>query len=277
MMAAGVVRSLPWPEGARRAVRALRAARAARDLRRLQARLAGPQILEAFAERYPAAFFVEIGANDGEQHDHLRPIIASRPWRGIMVEPVPYVFARLHDNYGGFANIVLENSAIADRDGELPFYHLRQAEDPAAHGLPRWYDGIGSFSKEAVIGHAGLLPDLENRLTCISVPSITFSSLCRKHGVEHVDLLLVDTEGYDHEILRSIDWDSHRPRLVVYEHYHLSGMDRRQLRHDLVSLGYELKEEGFDTWCLRDEGDALSARFRELVPAVPAASAQNDR
>ena len=97
--------------------------------------------------------------------------------------------------------MALENAAIADRDGQLPFYHLREAEDHVAAGLPRWYDGIGSFSKEAVLNHASLVPDLEDRLTCVKVPCLTFESLCRKHGVDRVDLLLVDTEGYDHEIL----------------------------------------------------------------------------
>ena len=39
--------------------------------RRLLARMAGPRLLRRFAEAYPEAFFVEIGANDGEQHDQL--------------------------------------------------------------------------------------------------------------------------------------------------------------------------------------------------------------
>ena len=56
--------------------------------RRLLARMAGPKLLDAFAQSFPQAFFVEIGANDGEQHDHLRPLILSRRWSGVMVEPV---------------------------------------------------------------------------------------------------------------------------------------------------------------------------------------------
>lgn len=83
---------------------------------RLQRRLAGPRILRAFADRYPKAFFVEIGANDGEQHDHLRPLILGEEWRGIMVEPVPYVFERLRQNYDRvLERVTLENSAITKR------------------------------------------------------------------------------------------------------------------------------------------------------------------
>jgi hypothetical protein len=60
--------------------------------RRLLARLAGPRLLAAFADAYPEAAFVEIGSNDGEQHDHLRRHIREHRWRGLMVEPVPYFY-----------------------------------------------------------------------------------------------------------------------------------------------------------------------------------------
>ena len=272
------VRALPWPPAARRAVRGVRSARRTIQTRRVESRLAGPKLLRAFAHAHPTAFFVEVGANDGDQHDHLRPFLDAGDWRGIMVEPVPYVFARLQANYGDRPGITLENAAIADRDGELPFYHLAQAEDPTAAGLPRWYDGIGSFSREAVVNHAGLLPGLEDRLVCVGVPCLTFSSLCAKHGVDRVDLLIVDTEGYDDQILHSLDWDVHRPRMVVYEHYHLSPADRAGVRELLSAHGYGLLEEGFDTWCLHTgTDDLLTRRFASLRPGVPAASVHQDR
>jgi hypothetical protein len=107
---------------------------------RLQARLAGPKLIREFAAAFPAAMFVEIGANDGEQHDHLRPMILARRWRGIMVEPVPYVFERLRTNYGGLDRVVLENVAVADEDGSRRFYHLAASADRVGEGLPQWYE-----------------------------------------------------------------------------------------------------------------------------------------
>ena len=78
-------------------------------------------------------------------------------------------------------------------------------------GLPQWYDGIGSFSREAVLDHARLIPDIEDRLVRTEVPCLTFDSLCAKHDVGAVDLLLIDTEGYDHQILAHINFGVHRP------------------------------------------------------------------
>jgi FkbM family methyltransferase len=206
--------------------------------RRISRRLAGPRLIRAFAESHPHAFFIEIGSNDGVQHDYLRPIVMERPWRGIMVEPVPYVFERLRRNYGALARVELENAAIADRDGTLPFYHLREA-GPAERGeLPGWYDGIGSFSRDVVTSHANHIPDIESRVVRAEVPSLTFESLCSKHRVSTLDLVLIDTEGYDFQIIKSIDLAARHPRLLVYEHYHLDPGERALCAERVREHGY---------------------------------------
>lgn len=239
--------------------------------------LAGPRLLAAFAGSFPEAVFVEIGANDGDQHDHLRPLILENRWRGVMVEPVPYVFDRLRANYGELPGVALENAAIAERDGTRPFYHLAGVSDYEREGLPQWYDGIGSFSREAVVDHVRLIPDIEQRLVETEVPCLTFGSLCAKHGLSGVDLIVVDTEGYDHEILRHIDFGRFDPALVVYEHYHLSREDREDTKARMRAAGYETMSEGFDTWCLRpDADDRLTRRWRRLRPAVAEVTVESE-
>lgn len=242
--------------------------------RRLLRRMAGPRLVTAFAEAFPQAFFVEIGANDGHKHDHLSSAIAGSDWRGIMVEPVPYVFDRLVRNYGARPGIALENAAVGDRDGTLPFYYLRESDDPV---LPEWYDAVGSFRRDAVLGHAPLIPDVEARLVQADVPCLTFESLCRKHAVERLDLLALDTEGYDWRILERIDFAKWRPRLVIYEHYHLDEAEREACRAHLAAAGYETLAEGFDTFCLDTRpDDALTRRWRQLEPAVAPVAASDE-
>jgi FkbM family methyltransferase len=236
--------------------------------------LAGPRLLSEFSRAYPEAFFVEIGSNDGEQHDHLRPFILSSAWRGIMVEPVPYVFERLRATYGAHERIALENSAIGERDGTLPFFHVRDASDEERQRLPDWYDGIGSFSREALSAHAGEIPDIEERIVRADVRTLSFESLCRRHDVGEVDLLVIDTEGYDWRILSSLELESRRPRVIVYEHFHLSPGDRAAAADRLRVRGYETMEEGFDTFCLDTRKvDALTRAWRDLKPAVAGVAA----
>jgi FkbM family methyltransferase len=232
--------------------------------RRRPRSLALPRILRGFAAAHPRAFFVEIGSNDGLQHDHLRPFILDREWRGLMVEPVPYIFARLERNYAGIDRVTLVNAAIAaGADGELPFFHLRDAPPEERAALPDWYDGIGSFSRDAVLSHAPHMPDIAERIVEARVPAYTFDSLLERHGAPDPDLVVIDTEGYDAEIIASIDFDRHRPELLLYEHYHLDEPTRASTRASMSADGYQTVEEGFDTICAR------SIDLSRFAPGVP--------
>lgn len=266
----GLVHRLPGAPAARRRLHA-------RRRRRFEAQLAGSRLLRAFGRAFPRARFVEIGANDGVQHDHLRQMIQQLDWRGVMVEPVPYVFERLRHAYRGNDRVVLENAAIADRNGRLPFYHLAKVADYEQEGLPPWYDGIGSFSRDVVLSHVRVIPDIAARLIETEVPVLTFDALCAKHRLESVDLVLIDAEGYDHVILHDLDFGRYRPALVIYEHYHLAAHDRPACRQLMERHGYETLEEGFDTWCLRPDADsALTQTWRATRPLVPGVYAENE-
>jgi FkbM family methyltransferase len=234
---------------------------------------AASQILRAFADVYPKAVFIEIGANDGVQHDHLRPFILSFPWRGVLVEPLPWVFEHLRGNYQGQKGVTLENAAIADTDGHVPFYYAAApAEDRGQDDRPIWSDTIGSLSREEVEKtivaardfvareHDVHIPGIESRIERTEVPSLTFASLCRKHRIRELDLLLIDAQGYDYEIIKGIDFERFRPRLLVYESVTLSADEREQSTAYLEGLGYETMDEGLDTWCHDPRADDSLAR-----------------
>jgi len=237
------------------------------------------RFLLVFADCFPRCSFLQIGANDGEQRDPLRLFVETRRWHGVMVEPVPFVYERLRARYRGHPRVRLENSAIADRAGLLPFYHLAQAAP--GEKLPRWYDALGSFRREVILKHRDMIPDLERRIVQRDVPCLTFDQLCAKHAVERVDLLQMDTEGYDYEIIKRIDWARWRPALVIYEHHHLNPADREQCRAEFAERGYETVEESLDTIAFdlsqRDTGGGALGRawdrFRGEAAALQQAAA----
>lgn len=201
-----------------------------------------------FGAAHPDATFVQIGANDGVARDPLRTQVERRRWWGIMVEPVPYVFKKLEERYGDHPRVQLEMSAIAEVPGVMPFYHLRQARE--GEDVWNWYHALGSFRREVVLSHKSLIPDIEDRLVETQVSCTDFDSLCIRGGLPHLDLLQMDTEGYDYQILRSIDLATWRPRLIIYEHHHLSPNDRRAAREMLTAQGYLTFEHGLDTAAL---------------------------
>jgi FkbM family methyltransferase len=219
--------------------------------------------MATFGRAYPDAQFIQVGANDGALHDPLRRELVRRNWRGIMIEPVPYVFERLQQNYRAYDRIALENVAIADSEGELPFYHLAPAQDRAAEGLPVWYAALGSFHKDVILSHRDLIPNIDERLVTRMVPCTTFSALCAKHSITHVDLIQIDTEGHDYEVIKLVDFGRLEPRVVFYEHQHLSPADRIACRAHLATYGFECIERHYDTLALRVTG--TQARDAELM------------
>jgi FkbM family methyltransferase len=202
------------------------------------------QVVAAFAEARPAASFLQIGANDGEQRDPLRREVLRRDWTGMLVEPLPFVFERLRQNYAGIDRVRLLNVAVADLDGERPLFHLAESDDPS---LPRWYDALGSFRRDVVLRHRAFIPDIEERLVTTDVACVTPSTLLDRYGVGPVDLVQVDTEGYDYEILRRFPFERAASTLFIYEHHHLSDTERAACQELLRGHGFELFEESLDT------------------------------
>ena len=234
-------------------------------------------VLEAVSLALPQVRFIQVGANDGEQQDPLHDAIRRFGWSGIMVEPVPFVFERLQRTSGALPGVILENVAIAADDGEAPFHHLT----PAGPGgeVPAWADGLGSFSLEVIRSHREAIPDIEQRIVTTVVPTMTFDRLRATHGVDRLDVLHVDTEGYDLEILRLVDLDRLRPVVVVYEHHHLSPAERAAAHALLEVAGYDLVEYGLDTWAFNPErlgadGGPVSAVWRAARDRAAAAMAR---
>jgi FkbM family methyltransferase len=221
-------------------------------------------LMNVFAAHRERAVFVQIGANDGEFLDPLRPYIARHAWRGVMVEPIPHVFARLQARYAGEARISLENAAVAASDGKREMFHV--AVGAQGEGVPVYADALASFDRGRVRSHLEQAADPDGLLRRIEVPCVSFDSLCRRHGLQRPDLILIDAEGADGEIVEAIDLERRGPRLLVYEHHHLEAVDRERCERRLAGGGYELVEDGLDTWAL-DLGpsDRLSDAWRRAL------------
>jgi FkbM family methyltransferase len=249
----------PWLVARPRLFRAVRRTRALATRRAPKDPLG--QTIWAFGQDHPRAFFVQVGANDGDGMDPLRDQITSRRWHGIMIEPVPYIFDRLAERHGADPRLTLVNAAIADEDGHRDLYYLAAADDDAP--LPDWYDKLGSFQRDVIVKHRPAIPDFDRRLQTASVPCMTFETLCRTHGVTYIDLVQIDTEGYDFEILKLIDLDQLRPVLLMYEHLHFDEATRSACSEYLTSHGYEEVSDAVNTIALRTAD--LSAGHRHLA------------
>ncbi len=196
---------------------------------------------ELAAQRGRQVTLVNIGANDGLAGDPLREFILTRRWHGLLVEPVPYVFARLQKAYRNVPGVAFEQSAVGEQDTTATFWFLRKNRK-----LPPGYDQIGSFSRDNLLLCDEMFPGLEPFITSIEVPCLTLKSLFQKHALTQVDIIFIDAEGYDGKIVKQIDF-THPPRLVIFECHMLSAGEFQECQQFLRQHGYQVSDDGYNT------------------------------
>jgi FkbM family methyltransferase len=198
----------------------------------------------------PTPFFIQIGANDGQSNDPLYRFITRFNWRGILLEPVPEAFALLQETYAGNDRLQLLNAAIAERDGSRTIYTIRQ--DAATFEKAHQFS---SFRREAVLRQTEWVPDVMERIEEKPVRCLSLETLLRDHvSGETVDVLMIDTEGYDLAILRMIDFARMRPSIICYEHVHMNKKEQNEAASRMIAQGYRMARDNLDTVAYRPIG-----------------------
>jgi FkbM family methyltransferase len=186
-------------------------------------------------------YFIGIGANDGVTHDPLYPFIRDFGWRGIMVEPIPEAFAALEHNYAGFGDVVLVQAAIGLVDGQGTIYSVEMSDQNSM-----MMSLHSSFNRDILLRGKQWHPDLEAHIIEREVTLMSFPTLLAKASRQTVDVLKIDTEGYDLEILKSIDLGRLSPKLILAEHANLSRQDKIKMASILLDHGYRVSMTSLD-------------------------------
>ncbi len=199
--------------------------------------------------------FVQIGSNDGVIHDPIHRIVRTYSWSGVLVEPLPDLFAKLVANYEGVPNLAFENVAIGATDGTMTMYQV-----DARDGDPYWVGMIASFDRDVILSQRHMLRDVDDRIRETQVESVTLPSLVARHGLDSIDLLHVDAEGYDHAVLAQIDFGaSWAPRFIIFEKEHFDSDTLVETRSMLRGAGYRCVDVWPDAFAYRaDPGAAAS-------------------
>ncbi len=224
------------------------------------------EVLKTFAGECADVRFVQIGSNDAAAGDPIIDHVLSCGWRGLMVEPVPYVFDRLRLRHGRNPRLTMECAAIGEPEGLRPFYSLQPLDRPPSP----YYDQMGSFSREHIVRHERFHPGLSAHIREIEVRCMSLSSLLRKHGIGELELLHIDAEGADFDVLKSLDFGYCTPALLLFEHGHLPRGEREACAAFLEARGYRLLYEGRDCLALhagaRDQWPRTATMFDAYSP-----------
>lgn len=175
-------------------------------------------------------FFIQVGANDGaSSKDPIHRFVKEHRWSGLCVEPMKEAFQRLTATYDGNPRVTPVNVAVADEDGTRQMY------------LP----------KEGNTTLASLMPDRNimakrQDLQVVDVEAMSFPTLCERFNVSAVDVLQVDTEGYDYHVLRFFDLKRFRPLVVNLEMFCLPLDERLACFKLLREHDYAYQYDGKD-------------------------------
>lgn len=197
---------------------------------------------------------VQIGVYDGA--DEFNSIVRNTdPVKLVLVEPNKDMNAQILHNYEGVPNVFIENAAIMEKTNGL--VKLVHPED-----TPR-------KNKQFYNGCFSLLPmdDWGDNFKSIEVPSLSFMDLCEKYGITDIHFLQIDTEGYDADIIKSIDFNKIHIDIIKYENWafaedcftrygdrkkHLGVNGMYEVKVLLEGLGYILDEGKADTIAIKE-------------------------
>ena len=218
----------------------------------------------------PHIFVIQVGANDGINHDPIHKFIKRDGWSGILIEPQPYVFRnKLHPLYRRNQNIALENIAISQENCLMDMYRLSFTNE-------RWATGLTTFDKEVLqkrVNSGGVdftaqkqgvkTPEKrEDYIENFKVEAKSFDFLIEKYQTKKVDVLQIDAEGFDFELVKLFDLGKCQPDVVVFEADHISEQDFEEVESYLNSHSYVFKKVGRDVLAVNKSATIANKVFK---------------
>lgn len=185
--------------------------------------------------------FIQIGANDGVSFDFLYDFIIERNSEGIVLEPVKEYFDELTQNYKNFPKIIKINKAV---HSSLKSVVISRVSPNAVKKYPDWVKGIASLDAKHH-KKTGIDSDdiVEEVVKADNLMNIVNQNMVNKN----LDYFQVDTEGFDCEVIKMIDFDIIRPNVIKYESVNLNDEDQNALKVLLKKEGYFIFKEFGDT------------------------------
>lgn len=160
--------------------------------------------------------FVQIGADDGRRNDPIHDLVTRHNLAGLAIEPLPDLFVELKKTYRRYPKV-----SIASLN-------------------PRHHELSGTDSRIMVQE---------------SVQAAPLQTILSARQIHSFDLFVVDTEGYDAEIVGMLLESEFRPKLIVFEH----GMPHSimtpktfwELGGLLMDTGYDIATQEYDAIAYR--------------------------
>jgi FkbM family methyltransferase len=143
--------------------------------------------------------YVDVGANDPDKAT-VTKYFYLKGWRGFNIEPNPDMMALIKKSRPEDINVPV---GIADKPGQLTFYNFKTVP------------GISTFDKDIALGHQSRGFKFEQ----LQIPVFTLNEVLAQHAeaAGHITFLNADVEGFERQVLSSIDFQKYAPIVVMAE------------------------------------------------------------
>ena len=175
---------------------------------------------------------IQIGANDGQRFDILNKYIKKYKTNSVLIEPIKTNFNDLKKNYKKYNFVKLENAAISVHND---INYLFKVDEKFLDQYDNHVPGITSFKKEHLLNHGIKKKHISNEV----VNSTSLKKIIKKYKFKNLDLLFIDTEGYDGKIVLDFLKEKYFNTVIIFEYIHIDNKIFNQVIKRLILSKYK--------------------------------------
>lgn len=197
-----------------------------------------------FLEKNKKISFVQIGSNDGLLNDPIREfIIQGKLTHGILIEPIPFLYETLKQNYEHVKSDTLKiwNGAVLP-EGASTIYTIKKDR---LSDYPKTATQISSFDKEHIIKHFPDSKFIQDDIEEIQVENISIDKILDTLEGK-IDLLQIDIEGGELGFIFNFPFDECKPKMIIYEFDHMNKNELNKVHNYLEGIGYKVSYDKYD-------------------------------
>ena len=143
----------------------------------------------------PEPIIFDVGANKGQSINRFKKINAKSLIHSF--EPTPHLYKFLCDKFKHDQNIKLNNLGLADTNGVINFHCYKYSSINSPYPI----DEKTKFFKARIITSKA---DKDNYEEIIRINVTSIDEYCSKNSIEEIDLVKIDTQGYEAKILEGM-------------------------------------------------------------------------
>ena len=209
--------------------------------------------IQVFIKKKKIKKIIQVGANDGQSDDFLFKCF-NENLEAILIEPIEDAFIKLKKNYKNFKKVKCLNLAVDIENKKkqifsvntkfLEFYKKKYNDDNVD-----WLNVLSSFDKKHLIRH-GIK---QSHIVSKSIECNTFFEIIDTYNFQDLDLLIVDTEGYDCKLINNFLETINIKPIIIFEWIHGDKIEIEDLLTKLKNLNYNFIKIRRDLICLQKD------------------------